>query len=170
MAGSPYTITCAPGTLSAANYSFQTGSTGALAITKATLNVNADPSSKTYGDADPAFTYTFSGFQFSDNTGSSSITGTASCSRTSGQTVAGSPYTITCAPGTLSSPNYSFATGTTANFTISRRVLSVNADSKTKTYGAGDPAFTYGFSGFASGENATNVTISGSANCSRAAG
>jgi hypothetical protein len=32
--------------------------------------------------------------------------------------VAGSPYTITCAPGTLAAPNYSFATGSTANFTI----------------------------------------------------
>ena len=158
--GSPYTITCAPGTLSAANYSFQTGSTGTLAITKATLSVNADPASKTYGDADPAFTYTFSGFQFSDNAGNSSITGTGSCSRTLGQSVGGSPYTITCTPGTLTSPNYSFQTGSTANFAISRRVLSVNADNKTKTYGAADPTFTYGFNGFASGENAGNVTIS----------
>ena len=139
-------------------------------MNKATLSVNADPASKTYGDADPAFTYTFSGFQFSDNAGNSSITGTGSCSRTPGQSVGGSPYTITCTPGTLTSPNYSFQTGSTANFAISRRVLSVNADTKTKTYGAADPTFTYGFNGFASGENAGNVTISGAASCSRASG
>ena len=61
-----------------------------ITVNKATLSVNADPASKTYGDADPAFTYTFSGFQFSDNAGNSSITGTGSCSRTPGQSVAGS--------------------------------------------------------------------------------
>jgi hypothetical protein len=170
VATSPYTITCVPNTLTAPNYTFAAGSTANFAITKATLSVNADPKTKTYGDVDPALTYNLTGFRFSDNAGNSSITGTGSCSRTSGQSVSGSPYTITCVPGALTSPNYSFQTGTTANFTISRKVLSVNADSKTKTYGAGDPTFTYGFSGFASGENAGNVTITGAASCSRASG
>ena len=98
------------------------------------------------------------------------ITGAGYCSRTSGESVLGSPYTITCTPGTLTSPNYSFQTGSTANFAISRRVLSVNADSKTKTYGAADPTFTYGFSGFASVENAGNVTIAGAAKLARLRG
>ena len=64
--------------------------------------------------------------------------------------MAGSARTRSPAPpATLTSPNYSFQTGSTANFAISRRALSVNADAKTKTYGAADPTFTYGFSGFA---------------------
>ena len=37
--------------------------------------------------------------------------------------MAGSPYTITCAPGTLSAPNYSFATGTTASLTFTKATL-----------------------------------------------
>ena len=35
MAGSPYEITCAPGTLDADNYGFETGEAGELTITKA---------------------------------------------------------------------------------------------------------------------------------------
>ena len=41
-----------------------TGST--LTITPATLTVTANPQTKVYGQADPALTYTASGFQFSD--------------------------------------------------------------------------------------------------------
>ena len=110
--GSPYTITCAPGTLSAANYSFQTGSTGTLTITKATLSVNADPATKTYGDVDPALTYTFSGFQFSDNASNSGITGLRT---------AHGPWPVVVARPTRSparrdlvAANYSFVTGSTA--------------------------------------------------------
>ena len=32
----------------------------------------------------------------------------------------GSPYTITCTTGALLAPNYTFATGTTASFTITK--------------------------------------------------
>ena len=81
------------------------------------------------------------------------ISGLADCHRTSGETVAGSPYTITCDPGTLSSANYSFATGTTADFTINKKVLSVNAVDASKIYGAADPAFASTYSGFITGEN-----------------
>ncbi|MEZ0240385.1 MAG: PxKF domain-containing protein, partial [Chloroflexota bacterium] len=76
---------------------------------------------KVYGAADPSFTWTFSGFAFSDDASNSSITGLAACSRTAGETVAGNPYTITCASGTLLAPNYSFVTGTTAHLTITKK-------------------------------------------------
>src|SRR5207253_10566607 len=46
-----------------------------------------------------------------------------------------SPYTITCAPGTLSAANYNFVTGDTAHFTITKATLSVNAVADTKVYG-----------------------------------
>ena len=49
-----YTITCAPGTLAAANYVFETGDTAELAIEPATLFVDAVADSKTYGEGDPA--------------------------------------------------------------------------------------------------------------------
>jgi hypothetical protein len=163
VAGSPYTITCTPNSLAAPNYTFATGSTASFTINKAVLSVNAVASSKTYGASDPSFTNTFSGFQFSDNAGNSSITGSAACTRAAGETVPGSPYAITCAPGTLSAPNYTFATGTTANFTIGKAVLTVTPDNKTRAYGAADPAFTYQFSGFQFTDDST--AVSGTASC-----
>jgi hypothetical protein len=170
VAGSPYSITCASGTLSAANYSFTTGSTANFTINKKTLSVDAVADSKIYGAADPVFSWTFSGFITGESSGNVTISGAASCSRTAGSSVAGSPYTITCAPGTLSSANYGFVTGSTANFTISKQALSVDAVADSKTYGDADPAFSWTFSGFTSGEDATNVTISGAADCSRTEG
>ena len=136
VAGSPYTITCTAGTLLAPNYSFTTGSTAAFTIAKKALSVNAVANSKTYGAADPTLTATLSGFVGTDNAGNSGITGSASCTRTAGETVAGSPYTITCTAGTLLAPNYSFTTGSTAAFTIAKKALSVNAVANSKTYGA----------------------------------
>ena len=68
---------------------------------------------KTYGDADPAFTGTLTGFLAADGV-------TATYSRTAGETVAGSPYTIsaTLSPaGVLSNYNITY---NTANFTITR--------------------------------------------------
>ncbi|WP_304437875.1 MBG domain-containing protein, partial [Terrabacter sp. Soil810] len=83
-----------------------------LTIGKATLNVNATAMSKTYGDADPTFTATYTGFRNGDTASTTTITGTAACTRAPGQNVG--TYTITCTPGTLTTVNYSFATGTTA--------------------------------------------------------
>ena len=170
VAGSPYTITCAPGTLAAANYIFATGTTANFTITPATLSVNAVANTKEYGDADPAFSYTLSGFKFSENETSAGVTGSASCSRTAGETVAGSPYTITCAPGTLAAANYIFAPGTTANFTITPATLNVNALANTKIYGDADPAFSYTLSGFKFSENEVSAGVTGVGNCSRTAG
>jgi len=67
--------------------------------------------SKTYGANDPAFTWTYSGFITGQDADNVTINGAANCTRTSGESVAGGPYTITCAPGNLSAANYSFAGG-----------------------------------------------------------
>src|SRR5204862_441888 len=111
-------------------------------ITKASLSVNAVAASKTYGANDPAFTWTYSGFQGTDTAGNSNITGSANCIRVSGETVASSPYAITCAPGGLSSPNYSFTTGNTANISEKQRGGKVNAVPASQSYGTNDTAFT----------------------------
>src|SRR5947208_4916005 len=92
-------------------------------------------SSKTYGATDPAFTGTLSGFLAAD-------TVTATYSRTAGETVAGSPYTISAVlspAGVLG--NYTI-TYNTANFTITKKLASVTPNPATKTYGGTDPAFT----------------------------
>ena len=83
----------------------------------------------------PRFTGTLTGFVAADGI-------TATYSRTSGETVAGSPYTIsaTLSPaGELG--NYDI-TYNTANFTINTKAASVTPNAASKTYGDADPAFT----------------------------
>ena len=96
MAASPYEITCTPGTLAADNYGFETGEAGELEITKATLSIDADDKSKDYGEPDPPFTYELSGFVNGEDEQSAGVTGEADCSREAGESVAASPYEITC--------------------------------------------------------------------------
>jgi hypothetical protein len=101
-----------------------------------TASVTPSATSKTYGNSDPIFTGTLSGFLTGDNV-------TASYSRTPGENVDGSPYVIS---GTLSPSgvlgNY-IITYNTANFTITTRPITVSADPKSKTYGNSDPVLTY---------------------------
>ena len=140
VAGSPYSISCVPGTLAAANYIFAAGAPADFTITPATLKVNAVANTKTYGDTDPTFAYILSGFKFADTDTTSGISGAASCSRSAGESVAGNPYTITCGPGTLTAPNYVFATGPTASFIINQRPATWTTNPASKTYGDADPS------------------------------
>jgi hypothetical protein len=156
VAGGPYTISAilAPaGVLG--NYDI-TYNTAQFTITKATASVTPTAATKSYGAADPAFTGTLTGFAAADNV-------TATYSRTGGETVAGSPYTIsaTLAPtGVLD--NYSI-TYNTASFTITKALASVTPNAASKTYGAADPALTGTTSGFvaADGVTATYSRVAG---------
>ncbi|WP_162262001.1 MBG domain-containing protein, partial [Terrabacter sp. Soil810] len=111
-----YTITCAPGTLSAANYSFTTGTTANLTIGQRAVTVTADAKSKTYGAADPALTYSITVGSLAYGDG---FTGTLT--RDAGETVAGGPYAIR--QGTLAlNGNYDL-TYVVANLSISAATL-----------------------------------------------
>ncbi|HTY36645.1 MAG TPA: YDG domain-containing protein [Bacteroidota bacterium] len=111
------------------NYTI-TYATAAFTITRAIASVTPTPSSKVYGAQDPALTGTLTGFVSSDNV-------TATYSRTPGESVNGSPYTIsaTLSPASVL-PNYTI-TYNTANFNIttntSTTVLSSSAS--TTVYG-----------------------------------
>jgi MBG domain-containing protein/carboxypeptidase family protein/centrosomal CEP192-like protein len=101
--------------------------TQAFPIAKATLAVDASPASEAFAGTPAALTYTLSGFVNGDTTATSNITGTASCSIAAGTgTDAGTyPGAITCAPGTLTAPNYTFTTGASAALTITQASQSV---------------------------------------------
>src|SRR5204863_8835944 len=112
--------------------------------------------SKVYGDVDPAFTGTLSGFLSAD-------TVTATYSRTAGETVAGSPYTVSAIlspAGVLGNYNITY---NTAAFTITPRPASVTPNAASKIYGDADPAFTGTLTGFvpADGVTATYSRTSG---------
>src|SRR5205807_445375 len=154
--GSPYTIsaTLSPGGV-LGNYQI-TYNTAEFTIDKKTASVTPNAASKTYGDADPALTGTLSGFLAADGV-------TAAYSRAVGETVAGSPYTIsaTLSPGGVLG-NYQI-TYNTAEFTIDKKTASVTPNAKSKTYGDADPTLTGTLSGFLAGDGVT-------ATYSRAAG
>jgi large repetitive protein len=150
VASGPYAII--QGSLTAnGNYTISfTG--GSLAITPAPLSVTAESKTKAYGAADPAFTFTTSGLQFTD-TAAGVLSG--SLSRTAGESVANGPYAIT--QGSLTA-NGNYVIGFTgSSLAITPAQLLVTADSKTKTYGTTDPAFTASYSGFVNNEDPTDL-------------
>src|SRR5439155_20758903 len=80
---------------------------------------------------------------------------TATYSRTAGETVAGSPYTIsaTLSPaGVLGNYNITY---NTAAFTITPKAASVTPNAETKVYGDADPAFTGTLSGLLAADGVT---------------
>src|SRR5262249_58689155 len=91
--------------------------TANFTISAKAASVTPNVATKTYGAADTALTGTLSGFLAADGV-------TASYSRTAGEMVAGSPYTISA---TLSPPGalgHSTITYNTANFTITANTAS----------------------------------------------
>ncbi len=135
---------------------------GTLTITTANiLAVAADDKTMIYGSSVPTLTYTYSGLVNGDT--NSVFSGALATTATSSSNVGS--YNIT--QGTLSAGiNYAINfTGGTLNVTPA--TLSVTANSgQHKTYGASDPALTYGYSGLVNGD--TSSVFSGS--LTRAAG
>ena len=130
--GGPYTISAmlSPAAV-LTNYNI-TYNTAEFTITTRPASVTPNTASKEYGAADPALTGTLSGFLAGDGV-------TASYSRTAGETVLGSPYTISAMlspAGVLG--NYAI-TYNTANFTITLRNATWTTNPNSKTYGASDP-------------------------------
>ena len=158
----PYTITCTVGTLSAANYDFIIGGTGLFTIGTVTLTVTVDPVSKTYGDPNPTFTVSFSGFVNGDTV--ADLGGTLACSTAATGSSDAGPYAVTC--GGYTSGDYAvvFVGGT---LTIDPAVLTVSPDPQSRDYGAPNPALTVGFSGFVNGD--TIADLAGAPACSTAA-
>lgn len=117
------------------NYSMQY-TAAPLTIVAKELTITADAQSKVYGDVDPAFTYTANGL-----VGTDVISGTLE--RATGENVGS--YAIQ--QGSLSAGTNYTLTYTGADFTITPKVLAVQANGKTKVYGEADPALTYSVTG-----------------------
>ena len=119
---------------------------GTLTVTKKALTIIADAKSKTYGEDDPALTYTSSGL-----IGSDAITG--ALSRDAGENAG--TYSIN--QNTLTAGNNYAIAYTGANLTINKKDLTITADAKSKTYGDTDPTLTYTQEGLVSGDAITGT-------------
>ncbi len=125
-------------------------------------NVIADAKTKVYGDADPSLTYQVSGLKNGDTAGSI-LTG--GLNRAAGENVG--VYGINQGDLALNSGNYDLSYQGN-NLTITKALLNVIADAKTKVYGDADPSLTYQVSGLKNGDTAGAVLNGGS--LSRVAG
>ena len=106
-----------------------------LTIDKKAIAITAESKSKIYGEADPAFTYSFSpALAFSD-----AFTGTLN--RPAGEDAG--DYAIQ--NGLSLNNNYTLSY-TGANLTITKKAIAIAAESKSKVYGEADPVLTYTFS------------------------
>jgi 6-phosphogluconolactonase (cycloisomerase 2 family) len=143
-----YPITCAVGTLSAANYSFSFVN-GTLTITPAALTVTANNASSVYGDPNPAFTGTITGIKNGDN-----ITATYSTTATAASAVGTYPITSALVDPTSKLGNYT-VTSNSATLTITPAPLSVVAANASRFYGDPNPTFTGTITGIKNGDNIT---------------
>jgi hypothetical protein len=137
-----YVIT--PSGLTSSNYdiSFINGS---LTVNKATLTVTADNQSRVYGDTNPQFTQTITGFVNGQILSNSGVTGSAVGSTTATASSSVGNYTITSSSVGLSSSNYEFST-VNGLLSIAPRPITVNVDAQTKVYGSSNPTLTFAVS------------------------
>ena len=151
-----YTI--GKGSLSAGN-NYTISYTGAnLTIGKKTLNITADAKTKTYGNADPVFTYTADGFAYEDSVGTVM---SGSLARAEGEDVNDGGYAILS--GTLSAGDNYNISYTGANLTVTKRNVTLTSATISKAYDGTaltNDDITVGGDGFADGEGA-EYTVTG---------
>ena len=150
--GSPYTVTysyAGDGT-----YTPISDSTQLVTVAPRALTVTASGATKSYGDADPAFSAGYNGFANGED--ATVLAGTLgfSTSEPSGNAPVG-VYSVE--PFGLSSPNYTI-TFVPGSLTVNPMALTIAANNASKIYGQPDPTFSATGSGFAPGEGLNSLT------------
>ncbi len=138
--GSGYSIT--PAGANNPNYSY-TYVGASYSITPAALRITAIDATRRYGDADPAFSASYSGLVAGDT--AADIIGLGFTSAAADADVGS--YSLI--PGGASNPNYSISYQS-GSLTITRRPATITAPDVTYTYGDAVPSVTTSVSGLAS--------------------
>ena len=116
------------------------------------LRVDPANASRTYGDANPAFTYTYYGLHTGDT---SAILAGLSLSTAATTTSNVGSYAITAGGSVVSTAGQAYRLiQTPAALTVTQRAITVTADAKSRAYGDANPALTYqvGGSGLVNGD------------------
>ncbi len=125
-------------------------------ITRRLLTATTGNYSKTYGEENPAFRVSVTGFANGES--ASTATGytapTASSAATSSTGAGSAPVTISGG----SADNYTFDINDTGTLTINKAVLTATVGDYSKTYGEENPAFSVTVTGFVNGESASMAT------------
>lgn len=144
----------------AGNYIANTTATAYAAISPAMLTVTADDKSRTYGDANPQFTASYSGFKNGEILATSGVTGKPGLTSSAGPTTPVGSYTIVATPGTLAAGNYTFDP-VNGRLNVTPALLTVTADDKSRAYGQPNPTFTASYGGFKNGETLGTSGVTG---------
>ena len=134
------------------NYSVTTNN-GTLTVSPALLTGVAEDQSRLYGQTNPVFTASYSGFVNGENAGI--VTGTLVGSTTAGTNSPVGTYTITVAGQSAANYTISYLPGT---LTVTPAALLGQVDNRSRAYGQANPAFTVSYSGFVNGENGGVLT------------
>ena len=131
-----------------------TGSaTYTLHVTQAVLTITANNQSKTYGQANPALTVSYSGFINGDNSSSLTVQPTVTVSSTPTSGVG--TYQIIVSGASDANYTIVYVNGT---LTVNPATLLVTANDQSRYFGTPNPTLTYYFSGFVNGEDSTVLT------------
>ena len=111
------------------------------------LTAKVNDASRAYGDNNPAFNITYSGFINGDN--ESVITTKPTVTTTATPTSNVGTYPISLSGGVAQNYTLKYETGT---LTITKAALEVSVNNATKVYGSENPAFTLNYSGLKNDE------------------
>jgi len=150
VAGGPYQISAVLNPADVLDNYDITYNTADFTIDLKSASVTPSNANKTYGEDDPALTGALEGFLAEDNV-------TATYSRATGETVAGSPYEISAVLSPAEVLDNYEITYNTANFTINPKLASVTPDDASKTYGDDDPVLTGVLDGFLPGDTVSAI-------------
>ena len=150
---------------SATNYDISYG-TGKLTITKAPLEVKVNDASRLYGESNPEFTFSYTGFKNDDDASVIGSQPTVTTDATTDSPVG--TYTLSASDG--EAKNYDFKKYTSGILTIGKAELKVIANNQYMTYGDVQPTLTYTCSGLRNSDtNESAFSKVPSLNCSATA-
>ncbi len=136
-----------------------------LSINKKPLTITATGPAKTYGTALSATTSTTNFTADATGVGTETVTSvtlTPNAAGSTATTATGTAYAVTpsSATGTggFFESNYNI-TYVAYNGTVGKKILTITADSKTKSYGSQNPELTFTYSGFIGGDNVNSLDI-----------
>ena len=158
-----YAITIGTGTLTASNYTVNLPVNfvnGTLSVTKATLQVTANSTSRAYGDPNPTFTASITGYKNGQNLGTSGVTGAPALTTTATALSPIGDYSITTGIGTLASGNYAFQL-IDGTLTVTKAPLSLKVSDATNVYGSDFGGFSLTMTGFKNGETQAGLRTAG---------
>ncbi|HEX4951672.1 MAG TPA: MBG domain-containing protein, partial [Blastocatellia bacterium] len=135
------------------NYVGATSSATSVTVNKATLTVTADNKTKTYATTNPELTASIVGWVNGDT--QNVLSGSLQLSTTATSNSPAGNYPITVSGVSASNYAITFVNGT---LSVSKAVLTVTAENKTKLYGAALPDLTATITGFVNGDTASVVT------------